>query len=257
MSAGHSVDLQQRIGTPVHAVVPAAGSGSRYGSEIAKQFLILGGRPLLEWTVDAVLAGGVSSLTVSLPEDLAEDPPAWLANRPGVRCVAGGATRQASVALALLACPARESDWVLVHDGARPALHADDLLAVVLAAAGSSADAGEGGRGADGAVLGRLQVETMKRIEGGRVISTVPRDNLFRAETPQLFRREVLEAGYREAAKSRFVGTDESSVVERLPGVRIVAVHARHANPKVTTPADLPLVEALLSAMGSTGDSKS
>jgi 2-C-methyl-D-erythritol 4-phosphate cytidylyltransferase len=220
---------------PVHAVVPAAGRGLRYSGSLSKQFEIVSGKPLLAWTIDLLLEGGVASVTVALPAESAGAPPEWLSARAGVRSVAGGSTRQASVALAVAESPARPGDLLLVHDGARPALAPEDLLEVCRAAASG-----------DGAVLGRSLSDTLKRLEQGRIVETLDRSGLFRAETPQVFRREVLERAFAAAASARFLGTDESSLVERLPGMRITAVEARSPNPKLTTPADLPVVRTVL-----------
>jgi 2-C-methyl-D-erythritol 4-phosphate cytidylyltransferase len=149
--------------------------------------------------------------------------------------VAGGDSRQASVAAALAASPAAAEDLVLVHDGARPAVAVADLLAVCRAALSS-----------DGAVLGCGSTDTLKRLEQGGIVETIDRSRVFRAETPQVFRRALLERALTAAAESGFAGTDESSLVERIAGVRILAVEATAPNPKLTTPADLPLVRALL-----------
>jgi 2-C-methyl-D-erythritol 4-phosphate cytidylyltransferase len=220
----------------LHFVVPAAGTGTRFGGERPKQFLDLAGRPLVEWTLDRI-APFAASVVLAVPEATLDAPPGWLRRRPEVRLVAGGATRQSSVALALSASPAPPDALVAVHDGARPAVSSSDLAAVARAAAGE---------GVDGAVLGRALADTLKRVVDGRIVTTVERGNLFRAETPQIFRREVLVRALAAAAESRFVGTDEAALVERLPGARIVAVEAESANPKVTTRADLAFVEALL-----------
>jgi 2-C-methyl-D-erythritol 4-phosphate cytidylyltransferase len=88
--------------------------------------------------------------------------------------------------------------------------------------------------------------DTLKLVAGGEIQSTVERRFLFRAETPQAFARELLDRALVEARRDGFVGTDEASAVERLPGVRLVAVAASRLNPKLTTRADLPLVAALL-----------
>jgi 2-C-methyl-D-erythritol 4-phosphate cytidylyltransferase len=232
--------LRIATGVPVHFLVPAAGSGSRFGGEQPKQFRDVAGRPLLLWTVARLLRAGAESITIALPEAALTDPPAWARSLPGVALAAGGSTRQASVALALAASPAKAEDLVAVHDGARPAVAVGDIAAVCVAAAG----------GVDGAVLGRALADTLKRVVDGRIVTTVERDQLFRAETPQVFRRSALDRAIALAAESRFVGTDEASLVERLPGARIVAVEASEPNPKVTTPADLALVESLLSGLG-------
>jgi 2-C-methyl-D-erythritol 4-phosphate cytidylyltransferase len=230
----------QNVPEPVHFLVPAAGSGSRFGGERPKQFRDVAGRPLLAWTIARLFAGGAESIVVAQPDDVAAAPPAWLGSDPRLRIVAGGATRQASVALALQHSSCGAQQLVGVHDGARPALAREDLAAVCAAAAAD---------GVDGAVLGRPLADTLKRVVDGRIVTTVERSQLFRAETPQVFRRAVLERAIAAAAEARFVGTDEASLVERLPGIRLVAVEASHPNPKVTTPADVPVVEAVLDAL--------
>lgn len=221
----------------VHVVVPAAGRGERFGGPIPKLFVEVAGRPVLAWTIDRLLAAGARSVTVALAAERAAEPPRWLAADARVRCVEGGETRQASVALALAACPAAADELVAVHDGARPVLASEDLARVCAAA-----------READGAVLGRAVADTLKRVADGRIAGTVDRRGLFRAETPQVFKRATLEEALRRAAVDRVVGTDESSLVERLAGARVVAVEARFANPKVTVAADLRVVEQLLRA---------
>jgi 2-C-methyl-D-erythritol 4-phosphate cytidylyltransferase len=222
----------------VHALVPAAGRGERAGGSLPKQLREVAGRPLVAWAVARLRAAGVASCVVAAPAELLEATAAALAGeRAGgaVSVVAGGSTRQASVALALAASPAANDELVLVHDAARAAVHPRDVAAAVEAAGD-----------ADGAVLGRAVTDTVKQLEGGMVAATVDRAHLFRAETPQVFRRELLERALAQAAADRFVGTDESSLVERLPGVRIAAVAARFPNPKVTFEGDLARVAALL-----------
>ncbi|MEO7795800.1 MAG: IspD/TarI family cytidylyltransferase [Thermoanaerobaculia bacterium] len=227
----------------MHAVVPAAGRGLRFGGTLSKQFESIAGRPLLAWTVERLLAAGVDSVTVALPADAAASPPAWLRDSR-VRTVTGGDSRQESVAMALAASPAEGSDLVLVHDGARPALADADLLAVCQAAAGAFGAAGVSG--ASGAVLGRLASDTLKKLEQGEIVGTIDRRQIFRAETPQVFRRRLLEQAVSAAFDCGFIGTDESALIERIPGVRIAAVEAAFPNPKLTTPADVPWIVALL-----------
>lgn len=226
----------------VHAVVPAAGRGLRFGGTLSKQFESIAGRPLLAWTVERLLAAGVDSVTVALPGDVAVAPPEWLRDSR-VRTVPGGDSRQESVTAALAASPAYGNDLVVVHDGARPALAFADLVAVCQAALS-----------ADGAVLGRGASDTLKLLEQGVIVGTMDRTRVFRAETPQVFRRTVLEQAIEAALAIGFSGTDEASLVERLPGVRILAVEAGAPNPKLTTPADLPLVRALLHSFGGSTD---
>jgi 2-C-methyl-D-erythritol 4-phosphate cytidylyltransferase len=230
MPATHRPDAPAAVaaGSVFHALVPAAGRGDRFGGP--KQFAEVAGRPLLAWTLDRLLASGAASVVVALPaEELGAA--ARLAGDGRIRFVAGGATRQASVGAALEASPAAAGELVAVHDGARAAVDPADVAAVVAAAAASG-----------GAVLGRPLTDTIKRVEEGRVMATVDRSKLFRAETPQVFRRALLERAFESARRDRFVGTDEASLVERLADVEIRAVVAMSPNPKVTYPADLERV---------------
>lgn len=218
--------------------MPAAGRGERFGSELPKQFVRLGGRSLISWTVERLLDAGCASVVVALPEEI-EESTHGIQPDPRVRLVVGGATRQASVAEALAASPAEPGDFVAVHDGARAALAASDFSATLSAAQASG-----------GAILGRRTTDTVKRLAVDRVAATVDRELLFRAETPQIFRRRDLERAIDLARRERFVGTDESSLVERLGDVVVMAVEARRSNPKVTYPEDLGLVERILAAEG-------
>ena len=222
----------------LHALVPAAGRGERFGGGVPKQFLPIAGRPLVAWTVARLLEAGCASVVVALPDDRLAGS-AELSADPRVAFVAGGATRQASVATALEASPARADDLVAVHDGARAAVAASDFAATAAAAAR-----------AGGAVLGRAVTDTVKAVEDGRVVATVDRSRLFRAETPQVFRRDTLERALEAARRDRFVGTDEASLVERLEGVSIAAVEARHPNPKLTYREDLEALERALAGAG-------
>jgi 2-C-methyl-D-erythritol 4-phosphate cytidylyltransferase len=182
-------------------------------------------------------AAGVASFVVAAPYELVDAVAAALADEPGVTVVAGGSTRQASVALALATAAGDPEALVVVHDAARPAVSPVDVAATLAAAS-------EWG----GAVLGRPVTDTVKRLDGRVVTATVDRSTLFRAETPQVFRREVLERALALATADRFLGTDESSLVERVPGAKVIAVAARFPNPKVTVESDFARVEALLAA---------
>ncbi len=225
----------------VWGLVPAAGRGKRFGGATPKQLIEVGGKPLLQWTLERLLAAGVRGLTVALPEpwlpavlDRFEVPKevAW---------VAGGESRQDSVAACLEACP-EEVSLVLVHDGARPAVAISDIESTITAVGGD-----------DGAILGRRVVDTIKQLGDGRVIGTVDRRFLLRAETPQVFRRAVLLEALGRSRAEGFMGTDEASIVERLQGVRINYVLATCANPKLTEPQDLALLEVLLRQAEETG----
>lgn len=221
--------------TGLTALVPAAGLGERYGGPGPKQFLELAGRPLLAWTLDRLRAAGVENLIVAVPPGLVGEAERVLGSASWLRFVAGGTTRQASVEACLQAERGAPEDLLLVHDGARPLVSPEDIQATVRAAST-----------ADGAVLGRPVRDTLKRVEEGLIFGTEDRTGRFRAETPQVFRRRVLEDAFDLAGQQGFLGTDESSLVERLPNSRIVAVTATRPNPKLTDGADAEVVETLL-----------
>lgn len=221
------------------ALVPAAGSGRRFGGEVPKQYLRAARKPLIEHALDALLSHpGVDGVVVALAADDARWP-GWtsLHGKPVITCIGGG-QRADSVLAALQALPANASDdeLLLVHDAARPNLHADDITALISAANAS----------ADGAILAAPVRDTLKRADAGtRIANTEPRDGLWRALTPQAFRRDLLRRALERAQADGLVVTDEAMAVERL-GLRPALVEGREDNLKVTTPADLALAEFLL-----------
>ena len=220
----------------IWAVVPAAGRGSRFGGERPKQYLEVAGRPLLAHTLDALLAHpGVAGVVLALAAD---DPlwPGWheFSGRPLLTCV-GGDSRAGSVLAALQVLPdaVRGDDFVLVHDAARPNLALADLEQLL-----------ERGR-ADpvGAILAAPVRDTLKRAgDDGGIDGTEPRDRLWRALTPQLFRRLQLTRALQSAAEAGVEVTDEAMALERQ-GARPLLVEGREDNFKVTTPADLARFE--------------
>ena len=224
----------------IWAVVPAAGSGSRFGADIPKQYLQAAGEPLLAHTLRALLVHtGVAGGVVVLAED---DPhwPGWneLEGKPVRHCV-GGESRADSVLAGLQALPdeVRADDFVLVHDAARPNLAFADLDQLI-----------ERGR-ADpvGAILAAPVRDTLKRAgnEGG-IDRTEPRERLWRALTPQMFRRLQLSQALEKARAAGIDVTDESMAMERK-GARPLLIEGREDNIKITTPADLAYFEFLLS----------
>lgn len=214
------------------AIVPAAGRGTRFGSELPKQYLDVDGEPLLAHALRALLSHpAVQGVVVALAEG---DPhwPGWreFEGKPVVACT-GGDSRAASVLAALEALPAsvRADDFVLVHDAARPNLARADLDRLL-----------ERGR-ADpvGAILAAPVRDTLKRAgDDGGIDATEPRERLWRAFTPQLFRRLQLTRALQAAARDGVAVTDEAMAMERQ-GARPLLVEGSEANLKVTTPADL------------------
>lgn len=221
------------------AIVPAAGSGSRFGAEKPKQYLELLGRPLIYHTLAALTAcPRIDRVWVVL----APDDPWWPrydwsdlgAKLETVHC--GGATRAESVGNGLRAAAmvAGDDDWILVHDAARPCLSAGMLEALFSELA-------------DDAVGGLLAVpvaDTLKRADGDqRVAATEPRDGLWQAQTPQMFRYGQLE----KALKNEKSVTDEAGAIEAL-GLQPKLVRCDATNLKVTYPADLALAAMILRA---------
>jgi len=216
----------------VWAVVPAAGRGTRFGSPLPKQYLQAGGQPLIAHALQALLAHpAVAGAMVALGADDA-DWPGWneLDGKPVLTCV-GGASRAGSVLAALQALPdsVKADDFVLVHDAARPNLALADLDRLL-----------ETGRGDPvGAILAAPVRDTLKRAgDDGGIDATEPRERLWRALTPQLFRRLQLTRALEQAAAAGVEVTDDAMAMELL-GLRPLLVEGAEDNFKVTTPADL------------------
>ena len=220
-----------------YAIVPAAGSGSRFGAERPKQYLDLLGRPLIWHTLAALLAcQAIERVWVVLsPEDdwwSAYDWSELGARLETLRC--GGATRADSVSNGLRAASmvAADDDWILVHDAARPCL-GDGMLESLLS---ELADDTVGG------ILAVPVADTLKRAgDGQRVVATEPRDGLWQAQTPQMFRYGVLC----EALEKTGAVTDEAGAIEAL-GLQPKLVRGDSTNLKVTYPADLALAAMIL-----------
>lgn len=222
----------------IWAVLPAAGRGQRFGGDVPKQYLRIAGKPLIEHALSALLAHPrVAGAMVALSADDALWP-GWseLLGKPVLRCTGGG-ERADSVLAALRALPAQVGDdaLVLVHDAARPNLRGEDVGRLIAAAEAAP----------DGAILGAPLRDTLKRAGRGRILGTEPRDGLWRAFTPQAFRRGALTAALSEAARAGVVVTDEAAAMERV-GAQPWLVEGREDNLKVTTPADLALAEYLI-----------
>lgn len=220
----------------VTAIIAAGGYGSRFGADQPKQLLLLGGRPILDRAVEAFATSPlVREVIVALPASVLADPPAYL-HRPNVRLVSGGETRRASVAAAF-GHVQPGSDLVAIHDAARPLVSAE-LIARTIEAARRS-----------GAAIAALPIhDTVKRSVGDGVIAgTVPREGLFGAQTPQVFRVDVLRRAL--AGVGALAATDESMLVEQS-GHPVTLVEGDTRNIKITTVEDLRMAEALLGRDG-------
>lgn len=224
------------------AIVVAAGSGTRLGGNRPKQFLELGGVPIIIHALRQFeRCHAINEIVAVLP---AEETAGFSSQakefglRKLSRVVAGGETRAQSVRRGLAAIS--EAEIVAVHDGVRPFVTSEEIERVVQAAKTSGA-----------AVLVAPVADTIKEVEGDRIVRTVPRNRLRRALTPQCFRFEILKRAYEALDQSEAAGvevTDESFLVERL-GVEIAAVEGSARNIKITREEDLALAEALLKSV--------
>ncbi len=221
----------------VTAIIAAGGHGARFGGALPKQLLLLAGRPILQRSVDAfVRHARITDVIVALPPELVRDPPDYLraAAKP-VTLVEGGARRQDSVARAFARVPAA-ADIVMVHDAARP-LVTEALIARTLDAAVT-----------DGAAIAALSAtDTVKRGDERRlIVGTIPRGEIFLAQTPQAFRMAVLREALARPDQ-RGDATDEAALVERI-GHPVRLVDGDSRNVKITTADDLALAERLLAS---------
>jgi 2-C-methyl-D-erythritol 4-phosphate cytidylyltransferase/2-C-methyl-D-erythritol 2,4-cyclodiphosphate synthase len=216
------------------ALLVAAGRGTRFGADLPKQFLPLLGRPVLRHAAEALLReGGVAAILPVAPPGDEALLAGMLEGLPCLPPVAGGATRQASVLAGLAALEADPPDVVLVHDAARPVVPPGTLPALLAAL-----------DGAPGAIPALPVADTLKRGEAGRIAATVPRDGLFRAQTPQAFRYADLLAAHRALAGEV---TDDAQVMEAA-GLPVALVPGHDSNVKITWPEDLRRMEATMLA---------
>ncbi|MDB5936717.1 MAG: 2-C-methyl-D-erythritol 4-phosphate cytidylyltransferase [Massilia sp.] len=219
------------------ALIPAAGVGARMGADGPKQYLPLGGKPMLRHTLDAFLSS--ERISHSFVVVSADDPQIdTVAPRNGVsilRC--GGATRMESIrnGLAAIAESVRADDWVLVHDAARPGLNRA-LIEKLIAEVGAHPVGG---------LLALPVVDTVKRADGNAV-STISRDGLWLAQTPQMFRLGLLRDALAAAADAAAI-TDDASAVEAM-GHAPMLVEGHPRNLKVTLPQDIRIAEMYLAA---------
>jgi 2-C-methyl-D-erythritol 4-phosphate cytidylyltransferase len=217
-------------------IIPAAGSGSRFGGEIPKQFQPLAGKPLLQRVVERFLVhDDVARIVIAVAEQLLPS----ITEGPGdrVQFVAGGDTRQQSVTLALRSAGG-DYDVVAVHDAVRP-FFADETFRAAVDAASES-----------GAALPALPVaDTIHTVLDDRIDLTLDRKNLVGAQTPQCFRFEVLREVLERAERDGEEGTDEAGLAAGY-GYPVRIVPGDSMNFKITRPADLALAEAIIAKWG-------
>jgi 2-C-methyl-D-erythritol 4-phosphate cytidylyltransferase len=229
----------------VAVILPAAGLGTRMGhtsperaGTSRKQFMLLDGAPILLHTIRKFMScPSVTEVVVALPggeiawvrQLLAGEPPA----KPVV-LVEGGDTRQQSVENAL-AKLGQDVDLVAVHDAVRPFIDPATIERAIQEAADSGA-----------AIVGIVPVDSVKQVKRNKVSGTLSRDRLVLAQTPQVFRHELLRRAFAKAREDGFVGTDESGLVERLEQVEVSVVPGSDRNIKITKPSDMDLARLFL-----------
>ena len=220
----------------VSLVIPAAGRGTRFGGPVAKQLLLLKGRAVLLRSLDA-FAGQVEEAVLAISADAHDDIAALIATAGlpfPVRLTTGGATRQESVHAGLLASDPT-CDLVLIHDAVRPLVPTRCITACIAALAEHVA-----------AVVALPCAATVKRARSDNTVdATVPRDDLWLAQTPQGLRRAEALAAFARAAQERWTCSDDVQVMERA-GHRVALVMGDARNLKLTTPDDWAVAEALL-----------
>ncbi len=230
----------------VAVILPAAGLGTRMrpaapeGTGTSrKQFMLLEGAPILLHTIRKFLRSPlVTEIVVALRrEDIEWVEEMLKREQPSksVRLVEGGESRQQSVENALAEVSA-DTDLVAVHDAVRPFIDEQTLRNVIEEAARTGA-----------AIVGIVPVDTVKQVHRTRVRATLPRERLILTQTPQVFRLELLKEAFEKARRDGFVGTDESSLVERLDKVEVAVVPGTDYNIKITKPADMELARFILS----------
>ncbi|HYB90252.1 MAG TPA: 2-C-methyl-D-erythritol 4-phosphate cytidylyltransferase [Candidatus Binataceae bacterium] len=222
------------------AIIVAAGSGTRLGINRAKAFVPVGGSAMVFYSLRAIArVPAIVELVIAVPrgmESEARSEVTRAALKIPVKMTPGGAERQDSVRIAL-ALTSAESELVIVHDAARPFAPAALFDACLAAAARSG-----------GAIAAIPVSDTLKRVADGAITATVPRADLWQAQTPQAFRRALLIEAHERALAEHVTATDDADLVERIGG-RVEVVEGTARNFKITTRADLELADSAAAAL--------
>jgi len=226
------------------AIILAGGTGERFGKEGGKQLVEIAGKPILTWSAEAFDAvGDVGLIVIVCPEERMRE---YLARAidpfPFVTPVVlapAGSIRQES-AFSGLEMVGEEYEYVVLHDGARP-LVSPDLIEHTINTVKGNFDA-------DGAVVAHPAVDTLKVVEDGVIVGTPDRSVFWNAQTPQVFRAGIYRRAHASALSDGFVGTDDSSLIERLGG-RVLVVEGKRDNIKLTVPEDYVLLASAVRTM--------
>lgn len=219
------------------AIIVAAGSGTRFGSDVPKQFLEIGGKPLLIYTLERFeLCSAIDEIVLVLSATEIANFRTTIEKynlEKLAKIVAGGRTRAESVFNGLNAIDAKRCEIVAVHDGARPLISSEEITKTIEKASETGA-----------ACLVAEVTDTIKEVSNGKITCTIDRANLRRALTPQVFRCEILKRAFAKNADLN-AATDECFLVEKL-GYEIAVVEGSAKNIKVTNKEDLAIVEKYL-----------
>ena len=226
------------------AVILAGGTGERFGKEGGKQLVEIAGKPVLTWSAEAFDAvGDIGLIVIVCPEERCDeylkravDPFPFVTP---VVVAPSGSTRQESAFSGLEYVP-DDYGYVILHDGARP-LVTPELIAHTINTLKGNIDA-------DGAVVGHSAVDTLKVVENGVIVGTPGRRVFWNAQTPQVFRAGIYRRAHASALSDGFVGTDDSSLIERLGG-KVLVVEGKRDNIKLTVPEDYLMLVAAVRAM--------
>ena len=232
-------------GSRCWAVVPAAGSGSRFGAATPKQYVMLAGKAVIEHSLAALCRSQcINAVVVAVAANDTTFATLPISREAKVQCCTGGADRARSVlaALKVLDGQAASDDWILVHDAARPLLTTADIQQLYQALQQQSC----------GGLWAQPVADTLKQVQAGCVTATLDRNSIWRAQTPQLFRFGLLRKALQQALAQGLAISDEASALEAA-GYQPVVVPGPAANIKITWPEDITLAEFYLRQQKVTG----
>ena len=226
------------------AIILAGGTGERFGKEGGKQLVEIAGKPILTWSAEAFDAvGDIGLIVIVCPDDRkdeylkrAVDPFPFVTP---VVVAPSGPSRQES-AFSGLECVPDDFEYVVLHDGARPLISPDLILHAI--------NVLKGNIDCDGAVVAHPAVDTLKVVENGVIVGTPDRRVFWNAQTPQVFRAGIYRRAHASALSDGFMGTDDSSLIERLGG-RVLVVEGKRDNIKLTVPEDYLMLAAAVRAL--------
>ncbi len=225
-------------------IILAGGTGERFGREGGKQLVEIAGKPILTWSAEAFDAvGDIGLIVLVCPEDRQEeylkraiDPFPFVTP---VVVAPSGSIRQESAFSGLEMVP-DDFEFVVLHDGARPLVTPELILHTI--------NTVKGNLDADGAVVAHPAIDTLKVVEDGVIVGTPDRHVFWNAQTPQVFRAGIYRRAQASALSDGFVGTDDSSLIERLGG-RVLVVEGKRDNIKLTVPEDFTLLASAVRTM--------